>query len=804
MSSSVYTPIDSTKGEIRLLIIEPATTYDSPLVCHLQPAFLSPAPQGHGNPPSSHRPQFEALSYTWGLPGVMCEIQLNGQPFPIQENAAAALRRLRFTGTHKTARKMWVDAICINQADIHEKEGQLMLMRKIYEEAEQVCVWLGEPTASTALAIQDLQDSVGVALTASTGKSIVNYYMATLLAPSHPFRNVTSGAAWQWSVELDLEFDIGDIRELLSRPWWNRVWIVQEAVVGKKVVLMVGSEQFDWENVERSLERIKKGRVLQGTGAVEMFGVVVNPEMYSAQDESYRLIARLRKAWQADKFDLSIYELLYDFRHLECTNQRDRVFGCLGLATAGDRFPEIQPDYSSSTRDVFVKTALSIIKETKTLDILNCVRKWRGVQRVPKPPRAFSLPDQAKYHDVGAMVIDGPGEKPRRGWARLPSGWERIPGTEGKNMGGLTMFKTIFKGPTARYYNHRTKSFHDTSPLDGTDPKLSCHPAFQRDLLHGWTKTWDNLGRAIVSYDPRPPLPPRAAPSPSSDDLDSLPSWVPNWSAITPNDPRPFLPFSATRSTSPAYNASASTSATILSTTPPGTLSLLGRPFDTLTSVAPPCHPTSPILSRRFDPTLAEWETLALAPPPGGSCPYTGASAFPQGRSTALWRTYLADTSTFPEATTRPLMDAWFDKTGWSKRLPELSETTGRNVWEASSAEVDAGYQHWDLHGELRRAEGEGYKIGKETDEAFKRIVGRVGEVCKGRVLFVTGRGFLGLGPWGASVGDEVVVLEGGRTPFLVRGVPGEERVELVGEVFVCGIMEGEGMVGEARGFCFV
>lgn len=801
MSPSVYTPIDSTKGEIRLLIIEPAATYDSPLVCHLQSAFLSQDHQGHDN----LGPQFEALSYTWGLPGIMCEIQLNGQPFPIQENAAAALRRLRFTDTNKTPRKLWVDAICINQADIHEKEGQLMLMRKIYEEADQVCVWLGEPTESTPLAIQDLQDSAGVKPMATTEKSIVNYYMATLLAPSHAFRNVTSGAAWQWVSELGLEFEIGDIRELLSRPWWNRVWIVQEAVVGKKVVLMVGNEQFDWENVERSLDRIKTRKLLQGTGAVEVFGVVVNPEMYSAQDESYQLIARLRKAWQADKFDLSICELLYNFRHLECTNPRDRVFGCLGLATVGGRFPDIQPDYRSSTRDVFVKTALSIIKETKTLDILNCARQWRGVQKIPKRLQAFSLPDQAKYHDVGAMVSDGPGEKPRRGWARLPKGWERIPGTEAKDMGGLTMVKTMFKGPTARYYNHRTKTLHDTSPLDGTDPKLSCHPAFQRDLRTGWTKTWDNLGRAVVSYDPRPPLPPRAAPPPpSTDDLDSLPSWVPNWSAITLRDPRPFLPFSATRSTSLTYNASASTPATILSTTPPGTLTLLGHPFDTLASVSPPWHPTSPVLSRRFDRTLVEWEILALAPPPGGSCPYTGVAAFPQGRSTALWRTYLADTSTFPEATTRPLMDAWFDKTGWSRRLPELSETTGRTVWEASSAEVDAGYQNWDLHNELKRAEGEGYKTGKETDEAFKRVVERVGEVCMGRVLFVTGRGHLGLGPWGARVGDEVVVLEGGRTPFLVRGVGEEGRVELVGEVFVCGIMEGEGMVGEARGVCLV
>ena len=798
MAASFYSPVDSMKGEIRLLMIEPAPSQQHPLICYLQPAFLS-----EDGPKPSKTPEFEALSYTWGLPGVSSDMQLDGQAFPMQENAAAALRRLRFTDKKRT---MWVDAICINQADIHEKEGQLVLMRKIYEQAAQVCVWLGEPTESTILAIQDLQNTVGVAPTATVEKSVINNYMATLLGPSHPVRNITNGTAWQWSTQLDLELDFGDLRELLSRPWWSRVWVIQEAVVGKRVTFMVGDQTFEWESMERSLDRIRKGKVLQGVGAVEMFGVVVNPELYSAQDETYQLISRLRTRWHSGNFNLSIYELLYDFRHLQCTNQRDRVFGCLGLATACGEFPDIQPDYSSSTRDIYVKTALSIIKNTGTLDIFNCVRDWRGLAPLSKPPQAFSLPDQAKYHDVGAMVTDGPGTPPRRGWARLPSGWERVPSAGNPSIGPLSMFKTLWKGKSARYYDHNTNTVHDSSPLEGTEPQVSRHPARQRELPPGWTKTWDNLGRAIVSYDPRPSQSPRIPQGSavfSNDHLESLPSWVPNWSAITPLDPRPLLPWSS--SSSPHYNACASKPADVISSTN-STLTVRGYHLDTVLASSQPWHPTSPAMTRRFAPVLAEWEHLALdtsifSPHP---CPYSQDPVrYEEDRKTALWRTYLADTAIFPARTTRPLMDAWYDRSEWGKQLPTLEETTGRNLWEASGAEIDVKYQHWDLHGELRRAEGDGYKTSKQTDEAYAAVIKRVGEACANRLLFVTERGYIGLGPWRTKAGDQVVVLKGGRTPFLVREAR-EGTCVLVGEVFVCGIMEGEGVRGEERRFCLV
>ncbi len=63
-----------------------------------------------------------------------------GSPFPVTINLKAALRALR---QRKKVRVLWVDAVCINQADIPEKNVQVPLMSRLYSGADSVIVWLG-------------------------------------------------------------------------------------------------------------------------------------------------------------------------------------------------------------------------------------------------------------------------------------------------------------------------------------------------------------------------------------------------------------------------------------------------------------------------------------------------------------------------------------------------------------------------------------------------------------------------------------------------------------------------------------
>jgi hypothetical protein len=92
-------------------------------------------------------PHYAALSYTWGSPGTVGQISLNGHYFPVRKNLWDALQQIQAS---KWADKyLWVDAICINQDTdrdaLRERSEQITLMKQIFEQADKVLVWLGNP-----------------------------------------------------------------------------------------------------------------------------------------------------------------------------------------------------------------------------------------------------------------------------------------------------------------------------------------------------------------------------------------------------------------------------------------------------------------------------------------------------------------------------------------------------------------------------------------------------------------------------------------------------------------------------------
>lgn len=100
-------------------------------------------------------PPYFALSYTWGGETPSEPLTVRGGAFQqqllITPNCAAALRVLQRSLTRKVRRRrtlrVWVDAICIDQARGDERNAQVAMMAEIYERASKVVVWLGEDHA---------------------------------------------------------------------------------------------------------------------------------------------------------------------------------------------------------------------------------------------------------------------------------------------------------------------------------------------------------------------------------------------------------------------------------------------------------------------------------------------------------------------------------------------------------------------------------------------------------------------------------------------------------------------------------
>jgi hypothetical protein len=165
---------------IRLLRLLPSEDEDAVIQCQLFNCSLQRS--GRGAYP------YDALSYVWGKSNETRSIRIDQLDFPIQPNLHDALTRLRH---QYIERIIWVDAICINQADNKEKEKQIMFMARIYGQATRVVVWLGAAADNSDQAVEELRNLGGKI---STNPSNIEAIDKAVLA-------------------------------LLRRPWFRRIWV---------------------------------------------------------------------------------------------------------------------------------------------------------------------------------------------------------------------------------------------------------------------------------------------------------------------------------------------------------------------------------------------------------------------------------------------------------------------------------------------------------------------------------------------------------------------------------------------------
>ncbi|KAN0094196.1 Heterokaryon incompatibility protein (HET) domain containing protein [Hyaloscypha variabilis] len=130
MAPTIYdeSKLDPDRNDIRLLELAPGGPEDE-LTATLSTASLNSSPS------------YEVLSYVWGDMTTPRSIQIQSSSFAITKNLEAALRGLRLPNQHRT---LWVDAICIDQDDLPERQSQVQLMKQIYSQSSRVLTWLGE------------------------------------------------------------------------------------------------------------------------------------------------------------------------------------------------------------------------------------------------------------------------------------------------------------------------------------------------------------------------------------------------------------------------------------------------------------------------------------------------------------------------------------------------------------------------------------------------------------------------------------------------------------------------------------
>jgi hypothetical protein len=328
---------------------------------------------------------FAALSYAWGDPTDTRMIYVNGHRMFVTKNLEAALRQLRVIqfvtlANGKPFFSLWVDAICINQSDLNERSQQVQRMRLIYAKARIVVAWLGEAEDESEKAMKYIK-AVGEKF------DLPQPMYQTMYLPAE------TGPG---SAEYLGEGIARAICELFCRPYWQRLWVVQELAVGE-VVVMCGQEYASWRHFMIAARRLTQYAwyefisLLNYEVVHHRYEVKPNPMRASNLiDECYLQVLRYGAV-------PDILHIVETGRTLQTTDPRDKVYGLLGLMKP-TLSAAIVPNYSSDSENVLLAFAVAAIKEERNLELLRAVDVVTSSSLLPswvpilhRKPRAFCI-----------------------------------------------------------------------------------------------------------------------------------------------------------------------------------------------------------------------------------------------------------------------------------------------------------------------------------------------------------------------------------------------------------------------------
>lgn len=424
-NSFQHDPIDRD-NEIRLLTLSPVVSTDDIVSCEISHHARSSCPE------------YEALSYTWGNLTREKAILCNGKTMMVTESCEAALRALRDRQERKSRKssstlssltrslsgllwddqtrqgesqepreppKIWIDAICINQADMVERNGQVAQMGTIFGRASQTMIFLGE-FDEDATFITKLLD-------VHSNSTKITELLA--MGPSFPAldgTNISSTTPWN---------------TFFQRRWFTRTWIIQEVMLSTRLMFLVGDTEIPWARMEMSQDAAvslattsrKRGNprklvtefpLPQIFKMREMLGLI-HADTIALGNEANRSAQSYGGASKhSNGVDWwRLFSVLKLTNRFQCRDPRDKLFAILHLFT--QPIPRIlSPDYSKSTGEVYTDLSWFFItcnlpemfelagaKQARTL-----VSSWVVNWSLPRDEASMTLSDFDHAKVVGS------------------------------------------------------------------------------------------------------------------------------------------------------------------------------------------------------------------------------------------------------------------------------------------------------------------------------------------------------------------------------------------------------------------
>jgi Heterokaryon incompatibility protein (HET) len=300
---------------------------------------------------------FEALSYTWGSaanpgnifvqvdhgvqedqrlhPDVRQQSSTSLQTLSVNGNLISALRHLRHSN-HE--RRIWVDAICINQkplipAEKEEKQWSVQHMHIIYTRASRVVFWLGLSSGDSRIALEALEDIGAQFKYDETTYQIESVSQHFTLNPML-YRAITS---------------------LLQRPWFERVWVRQEAFgASQSSIIQCGHDTISMVHFRNAIQAL----------TIEPLGQKTYPKY---RERLGLALSVFQKAFT------TILDIMFRIRNSQCYLAHDKVYGSLGMISMSvrdDFATGVIVDYSKPPEEVYMDFFLYYYERKRHLRML--------------------------------------------------------------------------------------------------------------------------------------------------------------------------------------------------------------------------------------------------------------------------------------------------------------------------------------------------------------------------------------------------------------------------------------------------
>jgi hypothetical protein len=392
----------SDPDSVRILRLQPGSREDNIKITLDVTSLNKPVP-------------YEALSYAWDSHHGNTIVSCHGTDIPVTNNCAAALRELRYEDRQRT---LWIDAVCINQSSTDERNHQVAMMGKVYQNAQCVIVWLGEAKNRSDEAMMALETAALSSkselpqLMEKFREDFYGYSPSILLLGDRiclliTLADPTTGSGSSHAASKPA------LHGLLNRPWMLRIWTVQEVAFAKNCIVRCGSAELSWRNF------------WQGSRVLSLSkGFVGLRHNIRQHDEAVELVRGIGTARHSlDYLVQKIPEFMSFGRYKRATDERDRIFAVYYLLKhLGVPLPA--PDYTISLQECFTQASIALTTyanpsyvlpfcpPSQISDLPSWVTDWRTWVHRPSVPHSSTNPTNStgslyEFRDRKELCLKG-------------------------------------------------------------------------------------------------------------------------------------------------------------------------------------------------------------------------------------------------------------------------------------------------------------------------------------------------------------------------------------------------------------